>query len=204
MDDRFVGRQLRAMRQRRGFLQDDLAARAGVSQSTISRLECGSIDGATVRTLRAVSRALRMPPVVSVGWRGSEVARLFDVRHAAVVEGVVRELVGHRWRSLPEWSFSRLGAQGVADVLALREDRLAALIIEAKSEIVDVQATLGPMDRKRRLIAGLIEAEFGWRPESLGIVLALPEGSRHRHVIDAHRATFDAALPIGRSPSAAG
>jgi len=64
-----VGRMVNAVRISRNLRQADVAARASVSGTTVSRLERGLIDGMTVAALRAISRALEMPPIVSLGWR---------------------------------------------------------------------------------------------------------------------------------------
>ncbi len=195
MEDSRVGWQIRLVRQRRGLTQAELAARCGVAQSTISRLENGDLDGASLRLMRSVSRALRMPPVVNAGWRGADVARLADKDHAALVEETCRRLRGLRWTALPEWSFSHYGERGCVDILATREQLRAVLIIEVKSRIVDLQDMLGSMDRKRRLVPDLYRREAGWRATCVGVVLVLADRSTHRHTIERHEETFAAALP---------
>jgi len=42
---------------------------------------------------------------------------------------------------------------------------------------------------------GLAAAEWGWWSQSVGIVLVMPEMSTHRHVVEQHSATLEAALP---------
>ncbi|MGQ0669381.1 MAG: helix-turn-helix transcriptional regulator [Actinomycetota bacterium] len=51
-----IGSMVRSARHRAGFSQRALAARAGVSQSTIARIETGDIDP-RARTVRSLLRA---------------------------------------------------------------------------------------------------------------------------------------------------
>lgn len=194
-DDIRVGRVVQALRVTRNLRQEDVAARAGVSRPTVSRLERGLVDGMTVGSLRAISRALRMPPLVVLGWRSPEVDRLRDRLHAAMVEDVVSILNAMGWETRPEHSFSHYGERGSVDVLAWHAAAKALLVVETKTRLWDLQDLLSTLDRKRRLLPGLAASEFGWQARVIGVVLVLPEVSTHRHVVDRHAATFRAALP---------
>ena len=46
-----------------------------------------------------------------------------------------------------------------------------------------------------RLVAGVCEERYGWRPRAVGRILVLPERERHR--IERHALTFRAAYPRG-------
>jgi transcriptional regulator with XRE-family HTH domain len=173
----------------------DVAGRAGVGCETVSRLERGELEGMTVATLRAISRALRMPPIVSLGWRHPEIDQLRDKRHAAMVEAVVAELQGKGWEAAPEHSFSHFGERGAVDTLGWHAESRTLLVVEVKTRIWDVQDTLSTLDRKRRLIPVLASGDRGWNAASVGVLLVLPEGSSHRHLVERHAATFRAVLP---------
>jgi transcriptional regulator with XRE-family HTH domain len=194
-DDYHVGRMIRDVRLARDLGQQDLADRAGISRSTVSRLERGLIEGMTVGNLRAISRALAMPSMVTLGWRMPEVDRLRDRLHAAMVEQIASTLVPLGWQLAPEHSFNHYGERGSADLLAWHNATGAVLVVETKTRMWDLQDTLVRMDRKRRLLPGLGAREWGWRPRFVGAVLVLPELSTHRHIIERHAATFRAALP---------
>jgi transcriptional regulator with XRE-family HTH domain len=108
-DDIQVGRVVQDLRISRSLTQEDVAARAEVSRATVSRLERGLVDGITVGRLRAVSRALGMPSMVSLGWRSPEIDRLRDRLHAAMVEQVGVALEAAGWDMVPEYSFNQYG-----------------------------------------------------------------------------------------------
>jgi transcriptional regulator with XRE-family HTH domain len=56
-----VGRRVAALRDARGWRQEDLAARAGVDKSTVSLLEAGKRPGATASVIFSLARALGVP-----------------------------------------------------------------------------------------------------------------------------------------------
>jgi transcriptional regulator with XRE-family HTH domain len=194
-DDVQLGRMVQCLRIARGLRQEDVAALANVSRPTVSRLERGLVDGMTVVSLRGISRALGMPSIVSLGWRAPEVDRLRDRPHAAMVERVVSMLEASGWETKLEYSFSHYGERGSVDVLAWHAGSRAILVVETKTRIWDIQDLLFTLDRKRRLLPGLVARELGWKALVIGVVLVLPELSTHRHVLDRHAATFKAALP---------
>jgi transcriptional regulator with XRE-family HTH domain len=194
-DDVAVGRMAQDVRRARGLSQAEVAARAGVGRETVSRLERGLLDGLSVGALRAISRGLAMPSIASVGWRGPELDRLRDSRHAAIVEAVARLLSSSGWRLDPEYTFNHYGDRGSVDALGWNADCRALVIGEIKPRIWDLQDTLSAMDRKLRVLPMLLARERGWRAASVGLVLFMPELSTHRHLIERHRATFQAALP---------
>jgi transcriptional regulator with XRE-family HTH domain len=194
-DDFAIGRMVRDVRRSRGQSQESVAARAGVSRETVSRLERGLGSGMTVERLRAVSLALGMPSIVTLGWRGPELERLRDRRHAALVEQMSRILLESGWEVVPEYTFNHYGERGAVDGLAWHSVHRALFIGEIKTRIWDLQEMLSTLDRKRRLIPGLLRLERGWDARSVGLVLTMNESSTHRHLIERHAATFRGALP---------
>ncbi|HLD90208.1 MAG TPA: helix-turn-helix transcriptional regulator [Patescibacteria group bacterium] len=64
MDYVQVGRRLKEARVRLGLKQEDVAARAGVSQPTVSDLERGVREGIAFRSLAAVAEAVGVSVVV--------------------------------------------------------------------------------------------------------------------------------------------
>jgi transcriptional regulator with XRE-family HTH domain len=56
MEDVQLGRALRALRHRRGWRQQDLAAASQVARSVLADLEAGRFDGHAIGALRRVAR----------------------------------------------------------------------------------------------------------------------------------------------------
>ena len=62
---------MKLWRTQRNLTQDELAGRAGISKPYLSQIETGKRQG-TVDTLRAIARALDVPPDVLIGWEERE------------------------------------------------------------------------------------------------------------------------------------
>lgn len=194
MDPIRFGRGIRALRQRRGWRQEDLAAAAGVSQSLVSRIELGQLENVPLFKLLAVARALGASVDLRLHWQGESLDRLIDAAHASLVEQVVRLISAHGWETLTEVSFSIYGERGAIDVFARHAQRRRLVVIEVKSAIGDVQATLSALDRKVRN-AAVIARERGWAPWPAARILVVADSSTARRRIAEHAATFEAMLP---------
>ena len=197
MDDQRFGAAIRALRLRRGWRQEDLAARASTSRATVSRLERGHLAEVTISLVRGIAGALDARASLELAWRGGQLGRLLDERHAALqdlVAGRLSRTPG--WRVEPEVTFSVYGERGAIDLLGWHEARRALLVIEIKSELLDLQDLLSVLDRKRRL-APVIVRERGWRPASVGAWVVLGEGHGNRLRVAAHRELLRSALPAG-------
>jgi len=195
MDDIRVGSAIRAVRLRRGLRQSDVAAAAGLSQSTVSLVELGRFEALTLGTIRAVGRPLDVWIHFEPRWRGAELPRLLDERHALLVGLVVTELRRRGWEVRVEYSFNVCGERGSVDVLAWLASARALLLVEVKTQIVDVQELLSTFDRKRRVVPIAVLAESGWRPDLIGRVPVLPDETRARAAVSRHGYVFSVALP---------
>ena len=153
MDDLQAGRAIRMSRIRRGWRQVDLAEAAHVSTATISRIEGGHLASFSVSTLRAACAVLELRLTLDLRGRGGDLDRMLSVRHSRLHESVLRSLAGAYpdWALHPEVSFSIWGERGVIDLVMWHAGTRAMLIVEFKTELVDVNELLGTMDRRRRL-----------------------------------------------------
>jgi transcriptional regulator with XRE-family HTH domain len=195
VDYQRTGSSLRAVRVHRGRTQRELARDAGVSDSAVSRIERGRLDGVTVGTLQRVSVALDARLDLLVRWRGGDLARLLNRRHSLLHESVARWFAMRRgWAVVPEVSFSEWGERGVIDLLAWHEASATLLVIELKTEIVDVQDLIGGVDRKRRLAPG-IAARRGWKPDTVSAWVVVAGSRVNRRRIAAHRTLLRNAFP---------
>ncbi len=173
--------------------------RAGVSHATISRLERGHIGTLSLDAVRAIGAALDIRLEIVPRWRGGELDRLMNARHSAMHEAVAAWF-RHSWPSwtlVPEVSFSIYGERGVVDVLAWHERSRSLLVIELKTELVDVQEMLGTIDRKRRL-ASQIVVERNWVPARIGVWVVMASSDMNRRHVARHELTLRAVLPGDR------
>lgn len=112
MDPVRLGRQVRALRRRRGWRQVDLAMAAGVARSTVSRVERGLARGVTLAAMEHLSHALGARLTVGLSWNGEALDRLLDGDHAALVERVAVTLRTAGWDVAIEASFAIGGERG--------------------------------------------------------------------------------------------
>lgn len=198
MDDQRLGTTVRSVRIRRGLRQDDLADLTHVSRGQICRIEHGHLDSIPIGTVRKVCAALEIRVDLVPRWRGGDLDRMLSGRHALLAESVVQALKRDSpdWQVVPEVSFSIWGERGVIDLLAWHPGRRALLVIELKTELVDVGEMLGTMDRKQRLAAE-VAAKRGWQAQTVsGWIIMAPGRTNERRVAE-FRATLRSAYPDG-------
>ena len=190
-----VGAAFRAVRLRRGWRQADVAARAGVSRSFVSLIERGHFDRVALLTVRRVASVLDIRIDLVARWRGGDLDRLLNAGHSALHESVAAFILGQAdWTIAPEVTFSIWGERGVIDILAWHAPRRSLLVIELKTELVDVNELVGTMDRKRRL-APVVARERGWDPLTVSTWVVLrPNRTNERHLAR-HRTMLRAAFP---------
>jgi transcriptional regulator with XRE-family HTH domain len=198
MPRRSIGRSLKAVRRRLGWRQADLAAAAGVSQPTISRIERDRIDGITLGSLRACVAALGGYLFLDLRWQGERIDLLTDADHAALQNQMARQLKEWGWTVLVEVSFNVYGERGRMDILAYHPVAKVLLVVEIKSRIEDAQETIGRLNIKVRQAPPLAR-EHGW---SIGRVIpaliVADDRTSHRRVGD-HPALFAGLSLRGRS-----
>ena len=188
------GRGIRALRLRRRWRQVDLAAAARVSQSVVARIELGLGGRMTVEILARVAASLGARIDVRLNWQGEGLDRLLDQHHAELVEIVAGLLRASGWDIRTEVTFAIRGERGSIDLLAWHRATGVVLVVEVKSVVPDQQAALMGLDRKARL--GLdIAASMDWQAVSVGRLLAIGASRTARRRVEAHRSTYEAALP---------
>lgn len=195
MDPTRIGLSIRALRRRRGWTQAELARRAGCSTSQISRIERGALRNASIDLIERILAALGARLSIRVLWQGEELDRLLDRDHAVIIEAMLGLLGRSGWIAVPESTFQVRGERGSIDILAWHRGGRIVLVIEVKSVVPDVQATLSGVDRKTRL-APLLARERGWDPVAVATILALPDDRTARRRVDRFTTTFRRALPM--------
>jgi transcriptional regulator with XRE-family HTH domain len=185
MDDRRLGLVVRALRRRLGWRQLDLARRAGVSQPVVSRIERGHLATISTATLRRVLAALDIRLEFDARWRGGEIDRVTDQRHAALASAAAGMLSEAGWTVHQEVTFSIYSERGSIDLLAVKEQDRLALITELKTEVITWEETLRRFDAKVRLLPQIMLDRFGWQPRAVGRVLVLEDSMTNRRRIAA-------------------
>ena len=148
-----------------------------------------------MKAVRCVAEPLDIRVDIIGRWRGGDLGRLINSGHAAMHE-VMAGLFGSLpdWVSEPEVSFSIFGERGVIDILAWHPLRRALLIIELKTEIVDINDLMGPTDRKRRL-AAQIARERGWEPSTISVWVLVADSRTNRRHLARHASVLRSKFP---------
>lgn len=132
---------------------------------------------------------------VAARWRGGELGRLLNDRHA-ILHGVVLERLEGLggWARTPEVSFNVWGERGIVDIAAWHAASRTLLLVELKSELVDPQELVGVMDRRRRL-GQEIAASLGRAPLVIATWVVLADTRTNRRHLARHARLLRAAFP---------
>lgn len=180
---RRIGQEVQTARRMVAWSQRELGARAGVAQSTISRVEHGS-PHADIETLCRVTAALALD--LNVRTFPSTQVRLRDEQQLARI-GFITARASRLWhpqieaRVTPEPS----DARAIDLVLASAVEVVA---VEVEGDLADFQGQLRPDLAKRDLLAARES-----RPVRL--VLAIPDTRRLRGIIREHESLVARVLP---------
>jgi transcriptional regulator with XRE-family HTH domain len=196
MGDLRTGRIARALRQRLGLRQIDVADRAGLGHDSVSRLERGRLDGLTLGTIRRVFAVFDSEVVILARWRGGEIDRLIDRRHAELGMNLVQRLEPFGWMLSPEVSFAEYGERGSIDLLGWHAASRTLLVVELKTELTSVEETLRRHDVKVRLAVRVARTRFEWEPAVVGRLLVLPDDRTPRRHVERHDVLFSRAYPM--------
>jgi hypothetical protein len=166
-----------------------------VPRSVVQAIERDRLERVRVGDLRRVAGALDASVDQTLRWRGGDLPRLVNARHAAL-----HEVVAERFARLPDWryepevSFSHWGERGVVDGIAWHSATRSLLIDELKSEIVDPSDLMGTADRKRRLAAEIVR-ERGWRPVTVSLWVIVADTRTNRRALARHERVLRAKFP---------
>lgn len=181
MDDRRLGMAVRARRHQRGWRLVDLGMAAGVGSGVCGLLERGHADRLSVRTARAILRALDLPLGWDLGWHRTEIDRLLDEDHAALAAAFASWLGSAGWLTRSEVSFNRYGDRGRIDLLGFEPRSRVLLVVEVKTVVVDIQDLLGSLDVKTRVA----ESMSSWgRPRTVVPLIVILEGTTARRRLE--------------------
>lgn len=184
-----LGERFRVLRRRLGLRQADLAAMTGLSRQMISRLERGECDRMLFAAADTVAQALGARLVVYLSWQGEQLDRLVDAAHAELQNAAVNLLTAAGWLCAVEVSFNHYGDRGRYDILAYHAATGILLVIEVKTALGDVQATLGQLDVKVRLARDVAQ-ERGWRARHVVRMLVIADLRQQHRLVARHSGLF--------------
>ena len=173
-----LGRLARLVRQRARLTQAEVARLAGVGRWKVIDIEAGRLKDLSFGEVESCLESLGMRLVVRADYHGAEADRLLDQRHADLVAAITRLLQRHGWEVRVEVSFGYYGERGSMDVVGWHAATRTLLVIEVKSELGSVEATLRPLDVKCRLAHKVVRERLGWRPVAVARMLVFPRTGR--------------------------
>jgi hypothetical protein len=146
--------------------------------------------------IRRVAGALDVRVDLVARWRAGDLDRLLNAGHSQLHELVARwfgkELPA--WILAPEVSYAIYRERGVVDIVAWHPGRRAILVIELKTDIVDINQLIGKVGEKARLIRQIVR-DRGWDPLTVSTWVIVAGGRTNRARLAAHRAVLRAAFP---------
>jgi transcriptional regulator with XRE-family HTH domain len=195
MDDVTFGRLVRLARIERRWRQVDVALRAAVSVTSVSRLERGHAGKLPLETIRAIAAVVEITVHLQAKARAVNLDRVVNRRHSSLAD-YVAAWIG----SMPDWvvraevSYSEFGERGSIDLLCWHQASRSLLVIEIKTELLEFGSLLAKLDEKGRL-APKIALRFGWRPASVSTCLLVADSTTNRRRAAAHAALLRSKLP---------
>ena len=177
------GQELHDARRAAGLTQGRLAARAGISQPMVSRIERGVFAPdlrAMVRLARGVGQRLsvRIFPADGIRLRDSGQLELAELIRAAA----------HRsWRVSLEVPVAPPPDRRAADMVL--DSAAGILLVEIERGLRDLQAQLRAAQLKRVALAER-------RGEQVRLVIAVPDTRTARRAVAPHVAVIQSAMPI--------
>lgn len=196
VDDTKLGTVFRAVRIHLRLRQEEVAARASVSQSSVSRIERGHLASLPIAVVRRVAVVLEVRLDLVPSWRGGGLERVVNARHSALHEALADRLSGESgWVSAAEVSYSIWGERGVMDRLAFHADRRMLAVFEIKADLSDPAALVAQVDRYRRL-APEIARSRGWDAEAVSCWAVVADTDANRRLLASHRALLRGAFPV--------
>jgi len=99
------------------------------------------------------------------------------------------------WIAEPEVSFSIYGERGVIDILAWYPTRRILLVVELKTEIVDISEFMATPGSQAPARGG--RGSFsGWDPVAIATWVVVADSRTNRRAVAAHATTLRSKLPV--------
>jgi transcriptional regulator with XRE-family HTH domain len=188
-----LGDEVRSARRRRRLSQRALAARAGVGQATVSRLERGRGGGLTLDAWQRIALALGRDLEVRLS-RGP-IAEPADAGHLAVQELILRLAAKAGFHGRFEMATRPADPARSADI-GLRDDhRRRLVLVEAWNTFADLGAAGRSTDRKVAEAEQLAVATGQGQPYSVHSCWVVRATARNRALVARYPAIFATRFP---------
>ncbi len=163
-------------------------------------MESGNIGRLSLDTVERIASVVDVRTKLSGRWRGGDGDRLLSWRHSLLANSFSAAVRAHDgWLLEPEVPFSIYGERGVIDQLGWHESCSHLLVVELKTEFVDINEMLGTLNRKLRL-APKVAAEKGWRPKLVSAWLIVSDTRTNRRHAAGHSSLLRSRFSLdGRS-----
>ena len=119
---------------------------------------------------------------------------MLNAGHGALHGTASSLLRRHGWLTAPETTFSVYGERGAIDILAFHPPTGSLLVIELKTDLVDISGLLAAVDRYRRL-APQLAARLGWEVSSVSCWVIFRDTATNRRRVSAHAGVLRSAFP---------
>jgi transcriptional regulator with XRE-family HTH domain len=184
-----MGRLLRMLRIRRGWRQSDVAVKARLSPAVIGRHENGAVGSLSTLEKHAAVFGLRLE--LRLLGRAGHLVRLSDEEHAAIVETMAGWFRAAGFMTETEASFSEWGERGRVDLLAFDPRAGTLVIVEIKTQLLDLQDLFGALNVKERLVQTIADRR-SWAARRRVTILAVAATAANREIVRTHPALFAA------------
>ena len=191
------GRVIRDVRVAMRLTQEELSRRSGVSQSRISRIERGRLDDLGIAVLDRLLRALGIRYWLETD-RPRVTRSTTDLVHGRCSAYAGRRLETSGWIVHTEVEVGGDRSRGWIDLLAYHPTTKVLLVIEVKTEIVDVGAIERTLNWYSREAPNVVR-RLGWRPSRTRAVLLVLDSRSNDDRIASNRSLFRDRFP-GRAP----
>ena len=193
---RRVARLVRDTRNLVGWSQRELAARAGVAQATVCRVESGTAGSLDIVTTGRLFAALGLRAHIDVDdFRLDDRRRQQDGVHAQVNGFVARRLERWGWRTAMEVLIGDGNPRGWIDLLAYREADRALLVEETKTDIPDMGGLQRSVAFYERMAMSAAR-RLGWWPRHVAVLVVLLDSEAvARRLVD-NREIVRRAFPV--------
>ena len=188
-----LGQSLRASRTRRGLTQESLASRAGISRSTVSRVERGQSESITVGSIQRVAHALGRPLDLRLARDASEEPA--DAGHLAMQELLVR--TGRAAGLIPVLEMpTRPANPSHSTDVGLRDDRRRILLLlEAWNTFGDIGSAIRSSDRKRSEADAMSIGRWGEPAHRVAVGWIVRSSARNRALLARYPSIFAVRFP---------